>query len=124
MKKDDEALFAKVRDIVAGTLSQDVFDLQLDKLRAANGQEVSGDVPAAVQMLGKSLSLTEAEQSTVLDNFIKGGNLTRWGMSNAVTLASQDVEDYDRATELERAGGRIIEMATRQWDTIAQAEAA
>jgi hypothetical protein len=31
-----------------------------------------------------------------------------FGLINAVTKASQDIDDYNRATELERLGGEIL----------------
>ena len=45
-------------------------------------------------------------------------------LMQAVTRASQDVEDYDRASELEQLGGQIIELAPSQWKTIAEARGA
>jgi hypothetical protein len=64
----------------------------------------------------------------VLSHFLTGHNgqseLTRYGLIQAVTRASQEVEDYDRATELEQLGGQILELAPGQWRTIAEALAA
>jgi hypothetical protein len=31
-------------------------------------------------------------------------------LANAVTRASQDITDYDQATELEKLGGKVIEL--------------
>ena len=45
--------------------------------------------------------------------------------SNAVTRASRDIRDYDEATELEKLGGRVIELSGQDWRQIAgEAEAA
>ena len=38
-----------------------------------------------------------------------GNDLSHDGLVNAVTRASQDIEDYNRATELERIGGVLLE---------------
>lgn len=124
LKKDDDALFAKVNDLVKGALTEEVFATHLSKLKAADGQKVEAKKPDVVEVLSKKFSLSEAEQSSVLDNFIESGNFSRWSLSNAVTLASQTVESYDRATELERVGGRIIEMPESAWASIARAQAA
>jgi hypothetical protein len=40
---------------------------------------------------------------------------------DAVTHYSQQVEDYDRATELEVLGGRLIELPAGEWRTLAEA---
>ena len=40
-------------------------------------------------------------------------------MANAITRTSQDLDDYDRATDLERLGGQIIELEQKDWAVIA-----
>jgi hypothetical protein len=44
-----------------------------------------------------------------------------YGLVNAVTHFSQDVEDYDRATEFEALGGKLIELAPGDWKELAHA---
>ena len=39
------------------------------------------------------------------------GDCSQYGLINAVTRASQDIEDYGRATELERLGGELLASA-------------
>jgi hypothetical protein len=38
-----------------------------------------------------------------------------------VTRMSADVESYDRATELERVGAKVIELPKHEWREIAEA---
>jgi hypothetical protein len=47
------------------------------------------------------------------------GTYRPWGLANAVTRAAEDVLDYDRATELEAAGGRVIEFGPADWKALA-----
>ena len=54
-----------------------------------------------------------------MPHLIRGGDLSAWGLANAVTRTAEDVPDYDRATELEAAGGRVIELAPADWKAIA-----
>jgi hypothetical protein len=42
-------------------------------------------------------------------------------MLNAVTKTANLVSDYDRATELEAVGGRILDLAANDWSVIAAA---
>ena len=51
---------------------------------------------------------------------IEGKDLTLYGLSNAITRHSQDVESYDRATELESIGYNVLSMPLRQWNRINQ----
>src|SRR5262249_32736813 len=41
--------------------------------------------------------------------------LSAWGLANAVTRTAEDAADYDRATELEAAGRRLIELGQAEW---------
>ena len=50
-----------------------------------------------------------------------GGELTQYGLLNAVTRQSKMAESYDRATELERLGGNIITLKPHEWRAIAEA---
>ena len=49
---------------------------------------------------------------------IEGGDLSLYGLSNAVTRYSQDVESYDRATALEGLGWQIATMGKNKWKEI------
>jgi len=40
---------------------------------------------------------------------------------NAVTRHAQDVESYDRSTEMEEIGGRILNLSPTQWTEMAEA---
>lgn len=120
MKIADEAFFAQVGDVVEHTLSEEVFGMELDKIRAANTDEITTEVPKAVEQLSSTYRFTETEEDQILNNFITGQNMTRWGMANAVTLTSQgDDVTYERATELEHIGGQIIED-DQVWNGVAR----
>ena len=53
-----------------------------------------------------------------MQRLIESNDLTLYGLSNAVTRHSQDVESYDRASELESIGYSILTMPPRQWSRI------
>ena len=46
----------------------------------------------------------------MLQHLIEGGSMTLYGLANAVTRFSQDVESYDRATKLEEIGYKVLTM--------------
>jgi len=110
MKIADKAFFAQVGDVVEHTLSKEVFNMKLDQIRAANTDEITVEIPKAVEELASTYRLSETESDMVLNNFIASKNMTTWGMANAVTLTSQSEDvSYERATELEHIGGQIVE---------------
>ena len=72
-------------------------------------------------MLANRYTLNEAERAGVLRHLIVAGDLSAYGLVNAVTHYSHDVEDYDRATEFEALGGKLIELSSKEWEELAEA---
>ena len=48
-------------------------------------------------------------------------DLSGYGLVNAVTHFSQELDDYDRATEFEALGGKLIELSAPEWKGLAEA---
>lgn len=118
LKLDDAAYWAKVADVVRNAVSETNFNRLLVKMKAASDSP-SMPLPAeGVKELANRYQLSEHEQNSILHHLTLGGDLTRWGTLNAVTRASQDVESYDRATELEALGGTILNMGEAEWAAI------
>ena len=80
-----------------------------------------GDPVKSVELLANRYALNENERSGVLRQLIAVGDLSGYGLVNAVTNFSQQVQDYDRATEFEALGGKLIELAEREWKELAEA---
>jgi hypothetical protein len=58
--------------------------------------------------------------SGILASLIRGGDLTQWGLVNAVTQTAHEVvTDYDRSTELEKIGGELLTWSAAQINTLA-----
>ncbi len=123
LKADDEAFMKKMRDVITAAATEAQFNMLLEDLRESTERKVN-DPLGAIQEVTKAYSLTDDDSSAVLKHFIEGGDLSQYGIAQAVTRHSQDVADYDKATDLERMGGQIIELAPDQWRTIETAKAA
>lgn len=121
--QSDRALWMQVKDVTRGALS-DVswFERSLEKMKVAAGQRIEGDPVKAIEVVQESFNLTNDERGGVLKHLIEGGDLSQWGVLNAVTRHSQDVDDYDRATTLEAVGGKILELPQSSWQKIATAK--
>lgn len=117
----DAAVWGQVRDIVKGAVNQLAFDEKCAELTAATRDRLGDDVVEVVEQTGKRFSLGEGERKGILSRLIEGGDLSRYGLHSAVTRYSADVEDYDRATELERIGGQIIDLPRNQWQEVLKA---
>src|SRR5262245_4643772 len=122
---DDRAFWMKIRDILNGILSQAYLDRQLAKLRQSAEQRFQAPTAQVVEVTSKRFRFTQEEKQSVLEHLIQGHNgqpeLTRYGLAQAITRASHELDDYERSTEFERIGGEVIEMASSQWQAIAEA---
>lgn len=117
----DAALWSQVKDLAAASLGGQFFERQVEALEGATKDAIRGDVVKTVEITAKTYQLNEGERKGILDHLIKGGDLSRYGLHSAITRFSQDVPDYDRASELERLGGRIIELKPNEWERLAEA---
>jgi len=116
---DDAAFFSKVRDTVSGLLTQQAFDEHLAKLQDATERKIEGDPVVAVEKLQRRLGLNEGERGGLLRHLIEGGDLSAWGVTNAVTSLAHESSSYDRSIELQRAGSAVIELKRSEWREIA-----
>jgi hypothetical protein len=121
-KKEDEVFFQAAREVIEAAASGIHFAAIAEQVQRAAGIKVGGDPVAVVQRLAKTTDITEAERGGIMRHLIEGGDLSAWGYANAVTRTAEDVESYDRSTELERLGGDIVEWSERAWQAL-EAEA-
>lgn len=106
---DDKAYFLKVQDIVSAAVNEAKFNLTVDKMRSALNVPTGEDPVRTVEVLGDKYVLNKMERASILRHFIMGNDFTAFGLVNAVTRSSQDVPDYNRATDLERLGGTLLD---------------
>lgn len=120
-RKSDAALWAQVGDIVRAAFDRAKFDSLCDKIAETTEQKIEGDPVKVIEITRQRFRNTESEGAAILRHLIEGGDLSRFGLYNAITRTSQDIEDYDRATELERQGAMVIELPKHEWQTISAA---
>ena len=110
---DDKAYFLKVQDIVSAAVDEARFSLTVDKMRASMNVPTGDNPVKTVEVLGDKYILNKTERATILRHFIMSNDYTAFGLVNAVTRCSQDIPDYNRATELERLGGTILDESVK-----------
>jgi len=117
----DRAFFLKVRDVVEAAASKTTFRQIAMKLQKTGDIRLTGDPVKTVEVLANRYLLNDNERAGVLRHLIVEGDLSGYGLVNAVTHFSQEVVDYDRATEFEALGGKLIELAPNEWKGLALA---
>lgn len=120
---EDELLFKQTRDVIKGALERAVFMQIADRMKAATENRITADPVLAVKELGNRFKLNEAEQAGIRTQLMQHEEATQYGLLNAVTRYSQEIESYDRATDLEAIGGQILTLAPGEWREIAEAAA-
>lgn len=121
-KATDAALWLQVRDLARAALDDAIFKGALTKMRDAAEQKLVAGPTEVIEVMDRRFGLREGEKKGILAALIEGADLSRWGVANALTAASQKVADYDRATELERLGGQVIELEPNAWRLISEAK--
>lgn len=121
-RASDEAIWLQVRDVMQAAVQGELYDKVVDKVRQARGRRIEGDVGPAVREVTRITTLTEAEAKMMHTHLSEAGDLTQYGFAEATTRTAEDLKDYDRASEVERIGGQIIELPQPQWEKIATAE--
>jgi hypothetical protein len=114
---DDRAVLLKVRDMVAVAVDEARFGQRLAQLEDLSQVRVSGNPARVVEVLAKKVGMSEGEGGGILRSLIEGGDLSAWGVLNAVT-AQAHTAAYDRAVEIEVIGGRLIDLPPQDWQNM------
>ena len=120
---EDRAFVLKIQDTVRAAVDEARFSTVLDRMRESKQAQLNTqDLPGLVKLAGSSFGILEEEGKGVLQHLIEAGDFTLYGLANAVTRFSQDVESYDRATKLEEIGYSVMTMSPLLFQKINQAQ--
>ena len=124
LDQDGKAFMMKVQDTVRAAVDEARFARVLDTMKESTQAKLdTSDVPALVKLTSSNFGLTETEGKGVLQHLLEDADYTLYGLANAVTRYSQDVEDYDRASKLEAIGYNVMTMSPAMFRQINQASA-
>ncbi len=112
---DDKAFFLKIQDATASIFNQERFTQRMQQYSAAAGIKIEIAPEELIEVTAKRFGFNDTERSGIMRHLIEGGDLSVWGLANAVTRTATDCESYDRATELEALGGQVIELPASAW---------
>lgn len=119
---DDKAFFMKVRDVTQDAFREESFQAAIAQIKAAGGKEIkSANLEKVVDVTVRHLALPVGSAPGILSLLARGGDLTQWGLANAITAAANTAENYELATQLEYAGGQVLALDDKPWKAIANA---
>ena len=115
-KATDEAFWMQVRDLVNAALDPEQLEGILAPMRNGIHRTMNGSAIDAMPTIEKNLGLDASEKKGILENLLKGDlGKSQWGLANAITRHAEDVESYDRATELEAIGYTVATQSEREF---------
>lgn len=120
IEASQKALQLQIRDMVLAAANPSSFASTVERIKGAQTEKLVNP-EKAVKQLVSTFSLTETESGHIFRHLIEGGDVSRWGLVNAVTAAAKDSATYDRATELETVGGGLLGLRATEWNAIAAA---
>ena len=91
----------------------------MDTIREGTEKKIQNDPVKTVEEVQRKYQYTDEERGGILRHLIEGGDLSAYGLSQAITREAQDVESYDRASQLERDGFRVLELPKTEWAVLA-----
>ena len=117
---DDMALFSKVTDVVKAAFNMEEFAKQIEAYKNSTQQEIKKDPVEFIEVTSKRYNLNSEEKNSTLKHFLTYGDMTQYGLMNALTSAAQEEgTQYDRSIELERLGAQVLDLTQDQWHEIA-----
>lgn len=110
---ESQALWLQVRDIVRGTFDPVTFKNWVRTIQAGTEVEIHNPI-FAVDNVVKMYDMPDSTKEELLYHFSADGDMTQWGLANAVTRTARDMENIDDAIKLEQIGGEIAVMPAKQ----------
>jgi hypothetical protein len=117
----DRAFWLQVQDTMRAAIKGEFFKNAVHQLREATTQPITGDPVKVVELAAQTFGLSETERGSVLQHLIADGDLSRYGLLNAITRTGADAKSYDRAVELETTGSAVLRLPASAWQRMAAA---
>ncbi len=119
---NDAAYWSSVRDVIAASFDETAFLAEVGKLKESTERKIeSPNMVKVVEATQRKFNFTDSQGNDIMKHLCQGGDFSQYGLIQAVTRTAEDQVDYDEATSLERAGGKIVELAPKDWNAIAKA---
>ena len=105
----DRTFLTELQETVRSATDEEQFSQIVALMQTARNQPMNTtDILAVVHTASRDFGITDTEQTGVLQHLMESNDLSLYGLVNAVTRHSQDIESYDRATtDLEGIGYNI-----------------
>lgn len=114
---DLKAFQLKLRDIVENTISRAWIEAEAGKMRQGLSREIK-EPEAMVKLVQKQFDLQERESKAIYRNLCEGKEYTQYGLGNSITALARELEDKDRAYDLQKTGYKVLTLPGRNWNNL------
>lgn len=108
----DDQVYLSIRQSIRETFNQ--FGRIVIMLRESTEITISNP-SQIINNVVREYRMTEEQKEQILMSFGMEKDKTKYGIANAVTNAAQSQSNFERVIEMERIGGRIIEMDNQKF---------
>jgi len=106
-RKNYELIMAQVKDAVKQFTSEDFLRKKISELNEYSEIELTHPIET-VKNVSRFLNITEEKEKNILDFFMRGGDFTAMGVSQALTFYAHETKDADEAHDLESVAVEIL----------------
>lgn len=106
-RASSRAIMMQASDVIGAAFDRSKFEAMMGKVKGA-AKDTIADPSSAVANLVKTEGLKDDEEKALLAHFLRDYNPNRLGLSSAVSRLAQDVQDPERADELETLAGQLL----------------
>lgn len=97
-------------DAIRAAFTPEIFNPMIDRLNNAAASKIPDQVEAVDNVM-RMAPIHDGERDALLAYFLGDYSRTRFGLGQAVSRLAQDIEDTDRAADLEETAGRLMVAA-------------
>ena len=116
-RADDRALWLKFRDTLRGVLGRDHFEKTIEKMQGSTKREIN-DPLKTIAVVVKRFGMADEDRKPLFHFLNESKDFTQYGLAQAVTRYAEDQKSYDRSSDLESYGGKIIDMTDSEWQQV------
>ena len=106
-RKNYELIQAQVKDAVKKFTSEDFLASKISELNEYAEVDLKHPIET-VKNVSKFLNITEEKEKSILDFFMRGGDFTAMGVSQALTFYAHETKDADEAHEMDSVAIDIL----------------
>jgi len=107
----------KLRDIVEHTISHAWIEAEAGKMRAGLSREIK-EPEMMVKLVQKEFDLQERESKAIFKNLCEEREYTQYGLGNSITALARELDDKDRAYDLQKVGYEILTLPNKNWESL------